>query len=142
MSKKSIISIIIIIIIILVAGYFVVTKFSNDESEMTGPQQVELKIGEPQKVLGIEMEALDVLEDSRCPANANCIQAGTVRARILIVRDGDRTSHIFELGRPVITETEELVLREVEPAQQPEVKIPLADYVFHVDVIPRVAPAN
>lgn len=45
-------------------------------------QEVSIGVGESVVVDGLTVTLVDILEDSRCPANANCIQAGQVRAQV------------------------------------------------------------
>ena len=43
---------------------------------------------------------LEVVEDSRCPANVRCIQAGTVRLRLRLQERGESREAIVGLERP------------------------------------------
>ena len=50
-------------------------KLNGDEKSMM------LRLGETVKVLGVKFTLVDVLEDSRCATDVQCIQAGTVRVK-------------------------------------------------------------
>lgn len=70
-----------------------------------------LALGLPQHVGRVVVTPVAVEEDSRCPMNARCIQAGRVVVRTT-VRDGrHRTTHRFTLGEA----TAGLVLDSVTP---------------------------
>jgi len=49
---------------------------------------------------GLDVVPLRVEEDSRCPANVQCIQAGTVRLAVRITARGTRSESVLTLGRP------------------------------------------
>lgn len=79
-------------------------------------QTVTLKIGERKQVLGIYITPVKILEDSRCPIDVQCIQAGTVRVQLLVesgMGNGELTLKLNEKGT---TETEEVTLTAVSPA--------------------------
>jgi hypothetical protein len=50
---------------------------------------------------GLDVIPLRVEEDSRCPANVQCIQAGTVRLAVRIDARGARSDSVLTLGTPV-----------------------------------------
>ena len=58
----------------------------------TGPaappaESATLRLGEEARLGGLEVRALSIVEDSRCPSSVQCVQAGTVRLAIRL-RDG------------------------------------------------------
>ena len=82
-------------LIILTAITFLsaVTTFATD------PEMVNIQIGE-QKVTTtgkITVNFIEVMEDSRCPANVNCIWAGNARVKISLKR-GRSSAKTFELN--------------------------------------------
>jgi hypothetical protein len=81
----------------------------------TGQNQqsgIDVPIGKNAYVDGPIIRPIRVIEDSRCPANARCIWAGTVKVEAIWVRDGHRNAgrhsgnsaanraFLLELGRP------------------------------------------
>ena len=50
---------------------------------------------------GLDLVPLRVEEDSRCPANVQCIQAGTVRLAVRIDARGARSESVLTLGERV-----------------------------------------
>ncbi len=65
------------------------------------PDGDNVPLGQSAYVDGPVIRPVKVVEDSRCPANARCIWAGTVKIEALWVRaGGDRTIEL-ELGKPV-----------------------------------------
>jgi hypothetical protein len=78
-------------------------------------ETITLKIGERGEVLGIFVTPLSILEDSRCPIDVQCIQAGTVRVKMQVetgMGTGDLTLALGDLGT---TETETITLTRVSP---------------------------
>jgi len=58
-------------------------------------QEMELAIGEEEKMNGITVSLIDVLEDSRCPQDVECVQAGQVRVQIEIKTSSDSRTFIL-----------------------------------------------
>jgi hypothetical protein len=104
---------------------------TNGESESI---QISAKIEQGASALGVEVEPLEILEDSRCPANVNCIQAGTVRVRALLTSGLGTATQVFELSKPITTESEEITLVEVEPQTVAGVKILPNQYIFKFEI--------
>lgn len=80
-------------------------------------ETVTAALGESVTAFGVTVTPDEVLEDSRCPANANCIQAGTVRVKGELT-DGMGTSEMtFELATPVTGEVTIVTLTDVLPVK-------------------------
>jgi hypothetical protein len=99
-------------------------------------QEVVVGIGESVLVNGegTTVTAESVLEDSRCPANADCIDAGRIRVRFQIVNNRGSFTQEAILPRPPV-ETAEVppsgyrpLLSEVTPLPQVGQTIPAGDY--------------
>jgi hypothetical protein len=101
-----------------------------------------LAFGERATLAGSERRVrfVELLEDSRCPAGATCIQAGRVRVQLAVQRaDGEPTA--VELGdeegsRRASAGGLELELLAVEPTPRSGEATPAADYV--VTLVARV----
>jgi hypothetical protein len=73
-----------------------------------------------------------VLEDSRCPADVECIQAGTVRARVTLAGGlglGEYNATLA-LGTPLTTEAEQVTLTAVAPERRAGAALKTSDYRF------------
>lgn len=97
-------------------------------------ERVELKLNEEKTVLGVSLTPLEVLEDSRCPVDVTCIQAGTVRLRALLKSGLGEAGQIFTMGEVVTTEAEEFSLVFVEPLARSTEQINPEDYVFRFQI--------
>ena len=90
-------------------------------------------IGEKAQVGAFGITPVQVLEDSRCPVNVQCIQAGTVRLRAQIVStiEGTRTAD-FTLGTPISFDSNSITakLSEVSPVTVAGNKIATSSYKF------------
>lgn len=69
-----------------------------DKDPTTNEQSVTLGINKSKKVIDrrVTVTLLAVLEDSRCPKDVDCIQAGNARVRISL-RKGTEASKTFDL---------------------------------------------
>ncbi len=75
-------------------------------------------IGESVTAFGVTVTPAEILEDSRCPADVQCVQAGTVRVKGTLA-DGMGTSEMtFKLGEQVSGETAYVTLASVTPEKQ------------------------
>jgi hypothetical protein len=114
---------------------------SNDNEENAsdnsdnGPQKIEAMIDQEASTLGVKIVPLEVLEDSRCPIDVECIQAGTVRVRTLLTSGLGTAQQIFELGQAITTEAEMVTLIGVSPQpNSTEPAIEPDDYRFTFEV--------
>jgi hypothetical protein len=78
-----------------------------------------------------------VLEDSRCPSDVVCIQAGTVRVEADLASDVGQTRQEFMLNVPVTTEGEVVMLTVVAPEAHSQNIIADTEYRFTFTVTPR-----
>lgn len=92
--------------------------------------RIETRINEGATAFGVQVVPLEVLEDSRCPVDVQCIWAGTVRVRTLLTSGLGEAGQVFELNKPITTEAEEVTLVEVLPEPRSGQKISSGDYRF------------
>lgn len=104
--------------------------FKEKEVPAVEDKMVDVGIGETKTEYGLSITPLEVLEDSRCPANVQCIQAGIVRLRVTIKQGDDESRQEFELGRPFLFLGGTVVLTSVTPAPIAGEEIAEADYRF------------
>lgn len=98
-------------------------------------EHVYVALGLSVSALGVTITPMELLEDSRCPSDVQCIQAGTVRIKATIVSGmGTSTSQIFKLMEPVTTEAEVITLTQVAPNPISTEKPDRADYMFQFEV--------
>ncbi len=104
----------------------------------TAPGTATLAIGASATIRGTTITVLDLIEDSRCPIDVQCIQAGTVRVRISI--DSYDLPFTLTLDRPQIIENATITLVSVIPEQKYAQKtVQPSDYRFTFTVVPEVS---
>jgi hypothetical protein len=59
-----------------------------------------VRIGEEVRLGGLAVRAVRLVEDSRCPASVQCIQAGTVRLAVRLSGDGPAREAVLRLNEP------------------------------------------
>jgi hypothetical protein len=96
----------------------------------TSRNTVEAFLNKPSAVGNIVVTPLEVIEDSRCPIDVVCIQAGTVRLRTRIVDAGNSSEQVFALGKDLTIGIQTIKLLAVIPAPKSTTPIKPADYVF------------
>lgn len=75
-----------------------------------------------------------VIEDSRCPSNVQCIQAGRVRANMGIQSLMGTSTMEIEPGVPVTTENLEITLTDVLPYPNTTYQILPEEYRFTLSI--------
>jgi hypothetical protein len=73
---------------------------------------------------------IELLEDSRCPANAQCAWPGQVRIKAKWMRDGGEKMIELTSGQPLPLADGALTLTEVRPIRMTTEKIAREDYRF------------
>ncbi len=95
----------------------------------TSATSTPIAIGKSATVRGTTIGVLELLEDSRCPVDVQCIQAGTVRVRASI--DAMNRDFVFTLGKMQVVGTSAITLVAVVPAEKKSTKAVLpGDYRF------------
>jgi hypothetical protein len=97
---------------------------------------VTLTIGKSAAVNGTTIGVLSLSEDSRCPVDVQCIQAGTVRVRASV--NALNRDFTFSLGQPQVVGNVSITLSAVIPAQKfSRVTVQPGDYRFTFTVVPK-----
>jgi len=98
--------------------------------EIEAPTTATLALGERKQIGSIFITPLEIVEDSRCPIDVVCIQAGTIRINAQI---GARVVEL-KIGTPVIVEAESITLTEAQPAPKASDPAPHSAYQFTITV--------
>lgn len=114
---------------------------ANNEKPKTGDYafgEVSLSLRETATFPGgLTLTPLRVVEDSRCPMNARCIWAGTVKVEVEVVSGMGKSTSTLELGKTLTTEAESIRLDSVRPETVAGEEIPAAEYRFTFTVSKR-----
>lgn len=100
------------------SSYRIVSYAINGSEEVSSDEgTITLALGETRGVHGTSITPLEVVEDSRCPMDAMCIQQGTARVRIQTVDGMGTSTSVITLAatEPVTTEVSSIWLTEVMP---------------------------
>lgn len=89
------------------------------------------------EILGVSINPKTVLEDSRCPIDVACIQAGTVRVEALVDFGSGAIPQQFTLGEAITTEAGSVTLVRVDPTKDTNTTLAPTDYVFYFKVTVR-----
>ena len=101
---------------------------------------VTLKLNERAIFNNISIRPISIEEDSRCPSDVQCIQAGTVRVKVQVVSGMGTSVSILKLGQVFTTEGEAITLTNVLPNKKSTVPISDNDYRLTFNVVPQGTP--
>lgn len=125
-------------------GSYVSRSGPNCEfAQCPAPSANGISIGSQTTINGTTIGVLELLEDSRCPVDVQCIQAGTVRVRASI--DSYNKDFTFTLLKSQVVGNVTITLASVVPAQKNSKQtVQLSDYRFTFTVVPVVTttPSN
>lgn len=99
-------------------------------------ETIDTRIGQGTSMFGVKIIPLEVIEDSRCPIDVTCIQAGTVivKTNVTVEKNGE-IEQVFELDRIVeINDNLSATLTRVEPQKEEGVEISNSEYIFYFKV--------
>lgn len=147
MNRNSWIAVIVIVVLIII-GIFIYKSNKAPSGADIGLEgapsgvttvrpygQMEIKIGETASFRGITITPLSVIEDSRCPQNVQCIQAGTVRVNVRSELDSGATREdIVKLNSTSTIDTFKVALVKVTPNTTAGKTIANGDYRFTFEV--------
>ncbi len=85
----------------------------------------------PYELEGVTVVLTEIIEDSRCPSDVTCIQAGTVRVRGLLSDSEGSSERAFVLGEATTFRDRSIVLREVLPPAISTTSIEAGEYQFY-----------
>lgn len=102
-----------------------------------GAVTVEVGLNKEITPIAEHITVTSISEDSRCPHDVQCIQAGTVRVAIKIVSGMGTANEEIGLGKTVTTETESITFLTVRPEKESKKTIPQSDYRFVFQVVKR-----
>ena len=95
------------------------------------PDANDVALGQRAYVDGPLVQPVEVVEDSRCPANARCVWAGRVRVKMIWIR-GNGETQPFEatLGEETQLADGKFTLESVRPEKRTDTAIKPGDYRF------------
>jgi hypothetical protein len=96
--------------------------------------EVTLSLKQMARFEELRLVPLSVSEDSRCPVDVQCIQAGTVRIELRMISGLGTSTMQIELGREVTTEAEVIRFVSVSPDAHSNKPIGEDEYRFTFEV--------
>jgi len=132
--KKEFIILVVLAGIVLMLIPFTKKAVAPEPLPAAAESEISVRFSEEGKTLGVSLTPIELVEDSRCPLNAVCIQAGTVRVRTRIISALGESAYVLSLGSPIETSTETVELLSVRPSPIAGVAISDTDYEFSFSV--------
>ena len=100
-----------------------------------GQASLDLLLKQFGSTLGIAITPTEVVDDSRCPVDVTCIQAGTVHMRASLSTTAATQVQLFEIGKPVTFGRYTITLSDVGPARHALEKAASLKYHFVFSVV-------
>lgn len=113
-------------------------------SRVKGPEEVTIKIGESGAVAGMIIKINGLGQDSRCPTDVTCIQAGSVTLKTTVSHGAISTNHDFiSTAAPFVFEGYSIAIKNVTPVPKKSTgDIKLADYRITFEATPTAKGDN
>lgn len=122
-------------------GYHITDYKENPDAPVETPHTVSttVALNEAASAFGVTVTPTEVVEDSRCPMDAMCIQQGTLRVAITTLDGMGTSTSVIELSaeEPVTTETASIWLTEGMPYPMASNPTELEQYRFTFRIEPR-----
>lgn len=99
-----------------------------------------LSLGEISHFGTFTIRPLEIKEDSRCPKDVTCIQAGTVRLSMQIVSAQGTSTSIVKLDEVLEVEGAGVTFLSVTPENSVKEPLNASDYRFNFKVVPQALP--
>lgn len=117
----------------------VATPTATSTATTTPEKETGLEAGLGGKInnSGVQIFPLEVIQDSRCPTDVQCIQTGTVKLKAKIVSGLGPSEVIFTLGESITTKAEIITLTQVLPFPNSKQIIKKEDYRFTFQIVKR-----
>lgn len=111
--------------------------FAKDRRHSRHHQEVEVQIAHEKTFNGFKIKFVDMLEDSRCPKDTNCVWAGNARVSVQVSKGGKKK--IFELNsargtQAVVFQGYEFKLAKLTPEPASNIRIRKDGYVATFNV--------
>lgn len=118
---------------------FAVSTFAQQTSKMASAEKVSVKYGETvsTKSKRVKAKLVEIIEDSRCPEDVDCIWAGRIRIKLTVTTKKGAPADI-ELSSDQQTSVEvgayRLTLGEVGPKRKGGTALTKEDYVAEITI--------
>ena len=114
---------------------------NTSSTTVTENAEFAIELGKCQKMDGVKITFLEVLEDSRCPKDVDCVWAGQARIKISIEEKGKASFEkeiLFDaLGKEIVIHTTETaIIKAIALSPYPMTSIPKKDRTYYLEVIP------
>lgn len=85
--------------LIILFSILIATTVMAQEGKVEVPKiGIKVSMGETVKIQDVSVKFIQVLEDSRCPKNTNCIWAGRVIAEVEVISNGKKETKSLIFG--------------------------------------------
>ncbi len=87
-------------------------------------------LGQTMTGLNVTITPTELVDDSRCPTDVQCIWAGTAHVRATISTNAGTTSEVLEIGQPIEKDGYTITFTELSPSPKSDEVTPSSSYRF------------
>ena len=114
-------------------------KAQNTTPTIAENNEFTIGLGEHQKIHGVTITFLEVLEDSRCPKDVDCVWAGQAKIKISIEEKGkasfDKEILFDALGKEIVIHSSETaIIKAIALSPYPMTSMPKKDRAYYLEV--------
>lgn len=109
--------------------------FRECPSPSAGFAKVQTTLGQIMTGLNVSITPKELVSDSRCPLDVQCIWEGTVEVRTVLSTQVSHGEHVMKLGVPQTFGDYTVTLTQVTPGHKAGVTIPGSSYRFTYEVM-------
>ena len=91
---------------------------------------IKTTMGQKMTAIHVTITPHEIVDDSRCPADVQCIWAGTAHLRATVTTSSATEKVVFELGHALTLDNYTITLTEITPAPHAGETIPSSSYRF------------
>lgn len=118
---------------------FAKAQNETPKEEIEHTIEIQLGVGESQKINDIKITFLEVIEDSRCPKDVDCVWAGQAKITILVEEKGiDPVEKELTFSSPsktiYIHKSDALTIKAVRLSPYPETSLAISKRVYYLEL--------
>lgn len=115
-------------------GVIVPCESADHYVQVAGENAAILSVGETETINGLSVTLEEVVQESRCPVDAECIEGGAITTRVTLANGEKTTTNIASDGVPDTFGGYEIAITDIKPPLLSGKEVPQSDYRITFEV--------